>query len=122
MVDSDIGPMFRANKRRKVFRKRPDDNDDDISPANTTIQDPQQKNVTTAESTDTLKNPDNDNDVSRPGVPRPRRPKNYGIAFSSSDRPPTRPQENALVVAESQPAYPQINRFTRQTGKAVVEE
>lgn len=125
MADSDTGPMFRANKRRKVFRKRPDDdadNNDETSPATTTTQDQRQDRTSTNEPTAALNKDDDEAGVSKASVPRPRRPRNYGIAFSSSDRPPSRPQENALVVAQSQPAHPQINRFTRQTGKAVVED
>jgi len=123
MDETVEGPTFRANKRRKVFRKRAesDANDDEPHVATSSLPDqarPADENtsVITGEEDAT----------SRPDIARVRKAKKHGIAFSSSDRTSSRPhndnEETALVVSEPQVVEQQNGRFTRQTGKTVVED
>jgi hypothetical protein len=123
MDETVEGPTFRANKRRKVFRKRAESDANDDEPHVATSLQPDQAppadekcSVTTGEEDAT----------SRPDITRVRKPKKHGIAFSSSDRTSSRPhndnEETALVVSEPQIVEQQNGRFMKQTGKTVVED
>lgn len=124
MDETAEGPTFRANKRRKVFRKRAgsDANNDEPNiatssrPDQATLAD-EKAGVITGEEEDT---------VPRPEITRVRKPKKHGIAFSSSDRTSSRPhndnEETALVISEPQIPEQQNGRFTKQTGKTIVED
>jgi hypothetical protein len=123
MEETADGPTFRANKRRKVFRKRAgsDANNDEPHVA-TSLQVDQVP--PTDEKTSAIKG--EEDTTSRPDITRVRKPKKHGIAFSSSDQTSSRPhndnEETALVVAEPQVVEQQNGRFTRQTGKTIVED
>jgi hypothetical protein len=123
MEESAYGPTFRANKRRKVFRKKAGSDVNTDEPHVATSLQPDQV-PSTDEKPSTIK--DEEDTASRPDVARVRKPKKHGIAFSSSDRTSSRPQndneETALVVSEPQVVGQQNGRFTRQTGKTVVED
>ncbi|KAM0718002.1 hypothetical protein Q7P37_006334 [Cladosporium fusiforme] len=123
MTDDTAGPIFRANKRRKVIRKRPDsdDNDNDATPAPASGSGEQDQSPTNASNTEPR---EDDGSTQKTDVSRMRKPKRHGIAFSSSDRATSRPQdhETALVVAEPQSIQEQNSRFARQTGKAIVQD
>lgn len=115
-------PVFRANKRRKVFRKRAESDDNNEDESRLASEDPVAGSLPTNEHA--IKNEEDTS--SRPDVARMRKAKKHGIAFSSSDRSSSRPQheseETALAIAEP-PAVAQANgRFARQTGKAIVED
>lgn len=117
------GPTFRANKRRKVFRKRAGSDANDDEPNIATSSRPDQAppanekfGVITGEEDTT----------SRSDITRVRKPKKHGIAFSSSDRTSSRPhndnEETAVVISEPQAVEQQNGRFTRPTGKTIVED
>jgi hypothetical protein len=123
MEENVDGPIFRANKRRKVLRKRTGSDANNEEPhVATSLQLDQVPS--TDEKTSTIKG--EDDPTSRPDIARVRKPKKHGIAFSSSDRTSSRPQndneETALVVSEPQVVEQQNGRFTRQTGKTIVED
>lgn len=124
MADDPSGPIFRANKRRKVLRRRPDrDDDEDTTPA-TIMSSREERHSPINEK---IAHFEEEEDVApRPDAFRMRKPKKHGIAFSSSDRPSSRPQdenqETALVVAEPQSVQEQNSRFARPTGKAIVQD
>jgi hypothetical protein len=124
MDETAEGPFFRANKRRKVFRKRAGSDADNDEPNIATSSRPDQApladekaSVITGGEEDTAPRPENT---------RVRKPKKHGIAFSSSDRTSSRPhndnEETALVVSEPQTVEQQNGRFTKQTGKTIVED
>lgn len=126
MTDEHAAPLFRANKRRKVLRKRPDsdDHDDDhASPA--TTKDGRERGQTPIDGSSTGIEEDDDA-TPKMDLSRMRKPKKHGIAFSSSDRPISRlqdeNQETSLVVAEPQAIQEANNRFARPTGKAIVQD
>ncbi|GAB7324534.1 hypothetical protein MBLNU13_g08440t1 [Cladosporium sp. NU13] len=116
------GPTFRANKRRKVFRKRAGSDANDDEPNIATSSRPDQ--APSADSASVMK--DEEEASSRPDIARVRKPKKHGIAFSSLDRSSSRPQndneETAVVISEPQIAEQQNGRFTKQTGKTIVED
>jgi hypothetical protein len=118
MAESVDGPSFRANKRRKVFRKRADSDANDNEPQLAGLASTTEVNDSAAEG--------NEDAASRPEITRVRKLKKHGIAFSSSDRPSSRPhndnQETAMIISEPQAAEQENGRFTKQTGKAVVED
>jgi hypothetical protein len=123
MEENANGPVFRATKRRKVFRKRADSNASGDEPhVASTIQDPE-STATTANGTNSTGEPHGEA-LSLSETTRVRRPKKHGIAFSSSDPNSSRPhnnnEETAMVVSEGQPQDVQNGRFARQTGRAVV--
>jgi hypothetical protein len=124
MDDSANGPVFRANKRRKVFRKRADSNASGDEPhvASTTPD-----STTTPANGTTSTGGTHGDALSLSETTRVRRPKKHGIAFSSSDPSSSRPhnnnnEETALVISEGQPQDVQNGRFARQTGRTVVAD
>jgi hypothetical protein len=122
MVESADGPSFRANKRRKVFRKRAESDTNDDAPQ---LPSSQPSGLVSTDVND-ITGAGNEDTTSRSDVSRVRKPKKHGIAFSSSDRPSSRPhndnEETAMIVSEPQAAEQENGRFTKQTGKAVVED
>jgi hypothetical protein len=124
MAENADGPRFRANKRRKVFRKRAESgtNDDD-EPQLARLQ---PSGLVSAADVDNITGVGNEDSTSRSDVSRVRKPKKHGIAFSSLDRPSLRPhndnEETAMVISEPQAAEQENGRFTKQTGKAIVED
>jgi len=123
MEDKANGPVFRATKRRKVFRKRADSNASGDEPqVASTIQDPESTATPANGSNSTAEN--HGDFLSLSETTRVRRPKKHGIAFSSSgpnsSRPQTTDEETAMVVSEGQSQDVQNGRFARQTGRAVV--
>lgn len=125
MADGSSGPIFRANKRRKVFRKRADSDDKEESPAVAAVE-----NVGNGQplmSDQSIGPGDDEQATSKHGVSRARRPKKQGIAFSSNEPASSRPQdrndETALMVAtEPNPPQQHNDRFARQTGKLVIAD
>lgn len=119
MEDDAESPIFRANKRRKVFRKRAESDPPDDKPNVTTDQ------VASIDGNASILISEG-YDAPRSDITRVRKSKKHGIAFSSSDRTSSRPQndneETAMVISESHPAEQQNGRFTRQTGKAIVAD
>lgn len=119
MEDSAHGPIFRANKRRKVFRKRAesDTNEDEPHVAADPVA------LIDGNASESVGEGDS---APRPDITRVRKPKKHGIAFSSSERNSSRPQdeneETAMVVSEPHAMEQQNGRFTRQTGKAIVAD
>ena len=124
MDETAEGPTFRANKRRKVFRKRAgsDANDDEPNAATTCAL--PDRAPSADEKTSIV--PGEEDKISRPDIARVRKPKKHGIAFSSSDRTSSRPhddnEETALVVSEPHIVEQENGRFTKQTGKIIVED
>jgi hypothetical protein len=122
MDEAADGPTFRANKRRKVFRKRVESDANNDEPHVATTSTDQVPSTIQDASTVTGE----ENATSRSDIARVRKPKRHGIAFSSSDRSSSRlhndNEETALVVSEHQPEEQQNGRFMRQTGKAIVED
>jgi hypothetical protein len=118
MAESVDGPSFRANKRRKVFRRRADSDTKDDEPQLAGLASTTEVNDSAAEG--------NGDPTSRPDIPRVRKLKKHGIAFSSSERPSSRPhndnEETAMIISEPQATEQENGRFTKQTGKAVVED
>ena len=118
------GPTFRANKRRKVFRKRAGSGANDDEPNAATTCSLPDRAPSADEKTSTIAG--EEDKISRPDIARVRKPKKHGIAFSSSDRTSSRPhndnEETALVVSEPQTVEQQNGRFTKQTGKTIVED
>ena len=122
MEDNANGPVFRATKRRKVFRKRAEsDASGDEPHVASTVQGPE--NATPADGTNSTSETQGDAS-SLSETTRVRRPKKHGIAFSSSDQNsrPHNNEETALVVSEEQPQDVQNGRFARQTGRTVVAD
>lgn len=124
MDDTSDGPTFRANKRRKVFRKRGGSDTNTDQPLVATSPRPDQ--APWADENTSAKTGEEDTTTSRPDIARVRKPKKHGIAFSSSDRTSSRPhndnEETALVISEPQVVEQQNVRFTKQTGKTIVED
>jgi len=124
MEDNANGPVFRANKRRKVFRKRADSDAGDEEPhVASTVQGPD-STTTPADTTDNAVESYGDASTLSETA-RVRRPKKHGIAFSSSDPFSSRVQHNeetAMVVSEDQTQDLQNGRFARQTGRTVVAD
>lgn len=126
MTDEHAPPIFRANKRRKVLRKRPDSDDqDDDHAAPATVNSDRERGQTPMNGF-SMEIEEGDDATSRTDLTRVRKPKKHGIAFSSSDRPTFRTQddnqETALMVAEPQAIQEANNRFARPTGKAIVQD
>lgn len=123
MDDTANGPTFRANKRRKVFRKRAGSDDNDEEPHVATTSRPDQVPLV-EDKTSVI--PGEEYTTSRSDITRVRKPKKHGIAFSSSDRISSRPhndnEETALAISEPQVVEQQNGRFTKQTGKTIVED
>ena len=122
MDNTTDGPIFRANKRRKVFRKRAESNANDDEPhVATSVQSAQ---VSSEQSASIVKS--EEDATFQSDITRVRKPKKHGIAFSSSDQLSSRPhndnEESALVVLEAQPEEQQNGRFMRPTGKAIVSD
>lgn len=125
MSDEHAAPLFRANKRRKVLRKRPDSDDqDDEHAVPATINSDRERGQTPINGSSMEF--EEDDATPKIDLSRMRKPKKHGIAFSSSDRPTYRPQdenqETSLVVAEPQALQEANNRFARPTGKAIVQD
>ncbi|KAK5704114.1 hypothetical protein LTR97_003127 [Elasticomyces elasticus] len=104
-------PLFRATKRRKIFRKRNDD--DDVNPTTT--------EASAAASTNSLP------DDAEPAISRLRRPvgKKHGITFSSNTTPKQElepSEDTAMVLAQPdhEQGMVQVDRFVKPTGKAAV--
>jgi len=124
MEDNTNGPVFRATKRRKVFRKRADSDANSDEPyVASTAQGP---DATTTPVDATNNTADSHGDASTlPEAARVRRPKKHGIAFSSSDPFSSRlhsNEETAVVVSEDQTQDLTNGRFARQTGRTVVAD
>jgi len=124
MDETAEGPTFRANKRRKVFRKRAESDANDNEPNVATTSSLPNQAPSTDEKTGII--PGEEDTAPRPEITRVRKPKKHGIAFSSSDRTSSRPhndnEETALVVSEPQTVEQQNGRFTKQTGETIVED
>ena len=125
MEDNANGPVFRATKRRKVFRKRAEsDASGDEPHVASTVQGPE--NATPADGKNSTSEIHGDS-LSLSETTRVRRPKKHGLAFSSSDQNSSRPhnnmnEETALAISEEQPQDVQNGRFARQTGRTVVAD
>lgn len=123
MDETAEGPSFRANKRRKVFRKRAESDVNDDEPQ---IATPSRADEVLSAAASTSAITGEDYATSRSDITRVRKPKKHGIAFSSSDRTSSRPhndnEETAIIVSEPQVAEQQDGRFMRQTGKTIVED
>lgn len=116
-----IEPVFRANKRRKVFRKRANSQEDDdqteqIEPHATHPRPDNGQDGGNAEATDGQ-------------AVQVRRPKKHGIAFSSSGtgsrQTQNQDQDDALIMTAppvSGALQQQNERFTKPTGRAVVTD
>jgi hypothetical protein len=107
----DTEPTFRANKRRKVFRKRTDADDDGEQP-------------TTAPATAHEDADVGDSGVAVPVVKRPA-VKKHGIAFSSTSGPQRAQTEQEDAGSPVPVVHPsgdqnviQTDRFVKPTGKA----
>ncbi|KAK4903406.1 hypothetical protein LTR27_000337 [Elasticomyces elasticus] len=105
-------PLFRATKRRKIFRKR---NDDDDVDATTT-------EASAAASTNSLP------DDAEPAISRLRRPvgKKHGITFSSSTAPkqelePSEDTAMVLVQPDHEQGMVQVDRFVKPTDSKMAE-
>jgi hypothetical protein len=115
-------PLFRANKRRKVFRKRANSEGPDA--ASNAICEP----AAPAGGTDALYDKEESNGST--GIVRFQKrtgARRAGIAFTSSDATRNGEEENeerAMVVAEDNgaPAAVQGDRFVRPTGRVAVTE
>lgn len=113
-------PLFRANKRRKVFRKRA--NLEGETAGDAAVSNSAAPAIREDESEG------DDNDVSR--IVRSQKKtgaKKQGIAFTSSDvvrSTDEEREEKALVVGadEQAPALIQGDRFVKPTGRIVVTE
>ncbi|KAK5733812.1 hypothetical protein LTR17_009364 [Elasticomyces elasticus] len=110
-AESTAEPLFRATKRRKIFRKR---NDDDDLDATTT-------EASAAASTNSLP------DDAEPAISRLRRPvgKRHGMTFSSSTtlKQELEPDEDTAMVhvqPDHEQGMVQVDRFVKPTGKAAV--
>ena len=127
MADEDQAPaepIFRANKRRKVFRKRGDSTEDDNSENETGVT----ERTTTQSVGSNYVDGHIPSTITGPTT-QVRRPKKHGIAFSSSGPGPRQPRdelaETALSVAAPQTpeaVQQQNERFIKPTGKAVVTD
>ena len=113
-------PLFRANKRRKVFRKRVGSGERPAPPN----QVPQSAEVPVAqgESEDEKHGASGLVRLQRKGVAKKR-----GIGFTSSDAPRTgddEAEERALVVANQDGAQEVVrgDRFVKPTGKVAVAQ
>ena len=115
-------PLFRPNKRRKVFRKREQANGDDYQPVSSDIQDARKEQSGEG---------DYEEEQTATGVRRAARKAgtlNRGIGFSSveSHRADAREQDadGALVLASPDTAQEmtQNDRFVKPTGKVVTED
>lgn len=113
-------PVFRANKRRKVFRKRADSEEREV----TSSAAPEAADIADADGrTDVEEN-------GATGVIRFQKKagvKKHGIGFSSSDAFRGREgesEERALVLANENGAQEavQADRFVKPTGKVAVAE
>ncbi|KAK0836074.1 hypothetical protein LTR73_000575 [Friedmanniomyces endolithicus] len=115
--DSTTEPLFRANKRRKVFRKRADSNDNDGDEVDSAP--PQEAPAST-----------NDEHGESVGmiVPRARRPvaRKQGIAFTSTghttQQEPVDDEEMAMISVHPDREQNVVpgDRFVKPTGKAAV--
>ena len=115
-------PIFRANKRRKVFRRRETAEEESITPSIA----PQSTALATVKSEE-----DSDDSDSATGVVRLQKKagtKKHGIAFTSSNVKQAKDEEagfdGALLLAsgnEEQQAIPG-DRFVKPTGKIAVAE
>lgn len=121
-MDATTEPVFRANKRRKVYRKRADSEDENESG---------NKNAETAheagELTKAADYAEDFEEASALRLQRRSRAGKYGIGFSSAEaRRATQPEDNmeAALVPVSQDAAPdvQIDRFVRPMGREMVTE
>lgn len=115
-------PVFRANKRRKVFRKRADSAEGQNENGDRPYGDATQQATTNNEEDDSIS-------ASTGSATQVRRPKKHGIAFSSVGPAPRQPldepSEYPLSVAARQlpkAVQQQNERFIKPTGKAVVAD
>lgn len=118
-------PVFRASKRRKVFRKKADDGE--AGDLDNNLQDPGVSALTKSNQDDDAVADEQTTQARSSHSSAIRRPRNHGINFSSSTAPasnaPERNDETSMVVApprEPQAMGAQNERFVRPTGKAVV--
>jgi hypothetical protein len=125
MEDGANNPVFRATKRRKVFRKRADSDASGDEPHVESVVQGQDSTAAPADGTKSIVEASGDVS-SLPETARVRRPKKHGIAFSSSDATSSRPynnnEETAMVVSEAQTQDLQNGRFARQTGRTIVAD
>lgn len=119
--DTGAEPLFRANKRRKIFRKRPNADEENGSPTPSASMAAQGASETLAADVD---------DEMAPAIHRVRKAvaKKHGVAFTSSGRPQQQEVE-ASVETALVPIHPsreqnvmQTERFVKPTGKTVVED
>ncbi|KAK5684173.1 hypothetical protein LTS10_004037 [Elasticomyces elasticus] len=110
-AESTGEPLFRATKRRKIFRKRNDDDDVDAT-------------TTEASAATSINSIPYD---AEPAIARLRRPvgKKHGITFSSSTAPkqelePSEDTAMVLVQPDHEQGMVQVDRFVKPTGKAAV--
>jgi len=125
MADSsEAGPVFRATKRRKVFRRRTDADDDFANPSLTTTQDAQPE-TTLSRALEQTEDDTND------GAPvmdllkqrRLLKARRGGIAFNQEQsrllEKQGTPQELMLLEAPSASSSA-ISRFAAETGQRIV--
>jgi len=118
-------PAFRSNKRRKVFRKRADSDEDGHEEGRLALQEPKQTSI------------DVNDQSATPGAKgiadRSRKPKKHGIVFSSSGTLARQahdehsvldltPEGSSAAPQPSQVTLEQNGRFTKPTGKVVVTD
>lgn len=122
MADTDVAnePVFRANKRRKVFRKRRESEEN----AQAEIAEASEGNASAANR---AAEEADDGEGSAPRLHRRAGVRKTGIGFSSTDARRTTHQqdtsETALVPINQDVAQEvQIDRFTKPVGREVVTE
>lgn len=131
MADTPGEPLFRASKRRKVFRKRPDEDEivASVAPASSSAF-PNEPSRTYL-APDDVEDANTVTEASRGGLVKHRRigqVRRAGVGFSSGQATSVAVEEGddnlTIVVAEPNPSTLDMSasRFMAPTGQAAVKE
>jgi len=120
---TEVGPIFRAAKRRKVFRSRTDGDDDVLNSSTTSITQDTQPDTILAHALAPAADHDS-NDAPGLDLLRQRRllkARRGGIAFNQEQPREKQSTSQEVMLAETPSAYSSaVSRFAAETGQRTV--
>lgn len=121
MAEEPANTLFRPSKRRKIFRKRADEDEDD----NTATGRDEAHRIAKAETTPgTMTGDERAGNTTQPR--RPGKPRRFGVNFSSASSPRPADQTDKSAMTRVNPVQDAISaaagRFTAPTGQTVQKE
>ncbi|GAB7341057.1 hypothetical protein MBLNU457_7379t1 [Dothideomycetes sp. NU457] len=121
MAEEPVNALFRPSKRRKTFRKRAGEDEEDIQ---STEREDAHRVLEDKMGQETVIEDDKTGDTTQ--TRRPAKPRRVGVNFSSAPSPRPKDQTSHTTLARIEPAQDAtptaVGRFTAPTGQAVQKE